>query len=263
MKAYKGFDKDLKCKGFQYEVGKEYEEPEVILCDKGFHACLAPIDVFRYYAPAISRYCEVEIDGEIKKATDDSKIAGTKIKIIREISLDELIEAQTEQEEGKDAKKVVTTRDFDVATAGDRSVAAANDWSTAVAGLCSVAAAKDCGVAKTGDYGVATTRHFGAAIAGNGGIATAGNSGAATVGECGVAVSRGSASTREQGICVARGNGCRVKGGLGSVLVLVEECKESYKIENCKMAVVDGKKIKADTWYTLRNDEFFEVKEED
>lgn len=69
MKAYKGFDKDLKCRGFQYEVGKEYEEQEVDLCYKGFHACVAPLDVFQYYAPATSRFCEVEIDGEIEKAT--------------------------------------------------------------------------------------------------------------------------------------------------------------------------------------------------
>lgn len=98
MKAYKGFDKNLKCRGFQYEIEKEYEEQEVDLCNKGFHACTAPLDVFKYYAPATSRYCEVEIDGEIEKAVDDSKIAGTKIKIIREISLAELIAAQRWQE---------------------------------------------------------------------------------------------------------------------------------------------------------------------
>ena len=61
MKAYKGFDKDLKCRGFQYEIGKEYEEPKADLCACGFHACENPIDVFGYYHPADSRYCEVEI----------------------------------------------------------------------------------------------------------------------------------------------------------------------------------------------------------
>ena len=337
MKAYKGFDKDLKCKGFQYEIGKEYEEPEVILCDKGFHACLAPLDVFKYYAPATSRFCEVEIDGEIEKATDDSKIAGTKIKIIREISLAELIEAQRkyEKREKGAVKKIAIAGEYGIATAGDYGVATAGDYGAATtgyrgaatardcgaatagyrgaatagdcgaattgyrgaatvgergvatAGYCGVATtgyrgaatageygaatagyrgtatAGDCGAATAGDCGVATTGYRGAATAGDCGAAIAGNHSTATVGERGVAVSRGSASTREQGICVARGNGCRVKGGLGSVLVLVEEFKESYKIENCKMAVVDGKKIKADTWYTLRNDEFFEVKEED
>lgn len=205
MKAYKGFDKDLKCKGFQYEVGKEYEEQKVDLCRKGFHACTAPLDVFKYYAPATSRFCEVEIDGEIEKATDDSKIAGTKIKIIREISIAELIDAQTEQEEGKDAQKVVT--------------------------------------------------------AGYGGTATAGDYGVATAGDYGTAVSRGNSSTGEDGLCVARGNGCRVKGGLGSVLVIAEETRNSMEIVHCKTAVVDGEKIKADTWYTLQDGEFSEVGE--
>ena len=237
MKAYKGFDKDLKCKGFQYEVGKEYEEPDVILCKKGFHACLAPLDVFWYYAPATSRYCEVEIDGEIEKATDDSKIAGTKIKIIREISLAELIEAQTEQEEGKEGRKV--------ATAGERGAATAGD----------------CGAATTGQYGAATAGDCGAATAGYGGVATAGYGGAATAGNCGTAVSRGLSSAGDYGLCVARGNCCRVKGGLGSVLVIAEEKWNSVKIVHCKSAIVDGEKIKADTWYTLQDGEFSEVGE--
>ena len=231
MKAYKGFDKDLKCQGFQYEVGKEYEEQDAILCKKGFHACLAPLDVFRYYAPAISRYCEVEIDGETEKAVDDSKIAGTKIKIIREISLAELIAAQREYEKREKGavKKIVTAGHYSAATAGH--------YSAATAGYC------------------------GAATAGNCGAATAGNYGAAIAGNYGTAVSRGSSSAGDYGLCVARGAGCRVKGGLGSVLVIAEEAKNSMEIVHCKTAIVDGEKIKADTWYTLRNGEFSEVGE--
>lgn len=70
IKAYKAFDKDLSCRGFKYEVGKEYEETGYIkACEKGFHACPYPLDVFGYYAPAGSRFCEVEQSGKI----DDSK----------------------------------------------------------------------------------------------------------------------------------------------------------------------------------------------
>lgn len=61
LKTYKAFDKDLSCRGFKYEVGKEYEETgDIKACEKGFHACPYPLDVFGYYAPAGSRFCEVE-----------------------------------------------------------------------------------------------------------------------------------------------------------------------------------------------------------
>lgn len=237
MKAYKGFDKDLKCKGFQYEVGKEYEEADVILCNKGFHACLAPLDVFKYYAPATSRFCEVEIDGEIEKAVDDSKIAGTKIKIIREISLAELIAAQRKYEKRKKGavEKTVTASDYGAAAAGNYRAATAGYRGAATAGYCSAATVGCCGMATAGLHGVATVGNFG------------------------IAVSRGSSSAGQQGLCVARGDGCRVKGGLDSMLVIAEEHKGTYKIALCKMAVVDGEKIKADTWYTLQDGEFSEV----
>lgn len=259
MKAYKGFDKDLKCRGFQYEVGKEYEEQEVDLCHKGFHACTVPLDVFWYYAPATSRYCEVEIDGEIEKATDDSKIAGTKIKIIREISISELIDAQKKYEKGKEVCKVVTAGDYSAAKAGDRGAATAGYRGVAAAGECGTATAGDYSVAMAGDCGTATAGSVGAAIAGDCGVATAGDFGAATAGYKGTAVSRGSSSTGEHGLCVARGHGCRVKGGIGSVLVIAEETTNSMKIVRCKTAVVDGERIKADTWYTLQDGEFSEV----
>jgi hypothetical protein len=88
MKAYKGFNKDLQCRDMQYEVGKEYEEKVAKVCNKGFHSCENPLDVFSYYAPADSRYCEVEADGQIDKNEDgDSKIASTKLRIGLEIGL--------------------------------------------------------------------------------------------------------------------------------------------------------------------------------
>ena len=64
IKAYKAFDKDLSCRGFKYEVGKEYEETGYIkVCEKGFHACPYPLDVFGYYPPAEARFCEVGQSG--------------------------------------------------------------------------------------------------------------------------------------------------------------------------------------------------------
>ena len=98
MKAYKGFNKDLQCtpnrKVFQYEIGKEYDDPISDLCSCGFHACENPIDVFGYYSPADSRFCEVELDNvQDNHDSDDSKICGSHIKIGVEIGLKGLIEA--------------------------------------------------------------------------------------------------------------------------------------------------------------------------
>lgn len=92
MKCYKGFDKDLKCRGFQYEIGKEYEENTADICHKGFHACENPMDVFGYYDPADSRYCEVDLDTN-EQTEEDSKRVGKKIKIETEIGLSGLIQA--------------------------------------------------------------------------------------------------------------------------------------------------------------------------
>ena len=91
MKCYKGFYKDLKCRGFQYEIGKEYEENAADICHKGFHACENPMDVFRYYNPADSRYCEVDLDTN-EQTDGDSKRVGKKIKIETEIGLSGLIQ---------------------------------------------------------------------------------------------------------------------------------------------------------------------------
>ena len=91
MKAYKGFDKDLKCRGFQFEVGGEYTEEKAKLCDCGFHACENPLDVLNHYAPADSRYCEVELEDITDERKSDSKACGKHIKIGAEIGLNGLI----------------------------------------------------------------------------------------------------------------------------------------------------------------------------
>ena len=93
MKYFKGFDKDLKCRDFQFEIGGKYEEEKADLCNSGFHACENPLDVFDYYAPSDSRFCEVELDGLSVETSNGSKVCGKKIKIGLEIGLRGLIEA--------------------------------------------------------------------------------------------------------------------------------------------------------------------------
>lgn len=95
MKCYKGFDKDLKCRGYQYEIGKEYEEQEAEIRSKGFHACEYPMDVFGYYNPASSRYCEVDLDAN-DQTDGDSKRVGKCIKIGAEIGIPGIVKASVE-----------------------------------------------------------------------------------------------------------------------------------------------------------------------
>lgn len=118
MKTYKGFDKDLKCRGFQYEVGGEYEEESAEICKKGFHACEYPLDVFSYYAPVDSRFCEVEQSGDIARAGDDSKVVSGKIKVVAETGLDGLIKAGV-----KFILDRVRWKDSAATNTGDRSAA--------------------------------------------------------------------------------------------------------------------------------------------
>ena len=108
------------------------------------------------------------------------------------------------------------------------------------------------------DPKMATAGYKGAATAGNYGAATAGDSGAATAGDYGAATSRGQSASGENGLSVARGNGVKVKGGMGAILVIAEEKQDSYDIENWKAVVVDGEKIKPDTWYKMVDGELVE-----
>ena len=126
MKCYKGFDKDLKCRGFQYEIGKEYEENAADICHKGFRACENPMDVFGYYNPADSRYCEVDLDTN-EQTGEDSKRVGKKIKIETEIGLSGLIQAGVkfilEKVDFKSAKESNTGRQSAATNTGDWSAA--------------------------------------------------------------------------------------------------------------------------------------------
>ena len=90
--AYKGFDKNLKCRDYQYEIGKTFEHDGAVkACESGFHACEYPLDVFSYYPPSSSRFAIVKMHGETSKDSDDTKIASAKITIETEIKLPEMI----------------------------------------------------------------------------------------------------------------------------------------------------------------------------
>ena len=163
LKTYKAFDKDLSCRGFKYEVGKEYEETgDIKACEKGFHACPYPLDVFGYYAPAGSRFCEVEQSGKIDDSESD-KVCSSKIRIGAELDIRGLVKAAVSfvkerctNECNAEPGKPATAGYSGAATAGDRGAATAGDRGAATAGNYGAATAR--GKASTGSNGLSVAR---------------------------------------------------------------------------------------------------------
>nr|DAT87335.1 MAG TPA: hypothetical protein [Caudoviricetes sp.] len=263
MKSYKGFNKDMTCRGKQYAEGETYEEKAASCCDYGMHACEYPLDVFGYYPPGQSVYHEAEQDGEQSRDGDDTKVASTVLKVGARLDIPGLVHAAIEYTK---SRCTMENTDPKMATAGSSGAATAGDYGAATAGYKGAATAGYYGAATAGNYGAATAGYKGAATAGykgavtagSSGAATAGDSGAATAGDYGAATSRGQSASGENGLSVARGNGVKVKGGMGAILVIAEEKQDSYDIENWKAVVVDGEKIKPDTWYKMVDGELVE-----
>ena len=132
MKACKGFDKNLRCRGFQYEVGGEYTEETAELCNRGPHACENPLDTLRYYRPGDSRYCEGEIEDNGQRSSYDSKVCGKHIKIGAEIGLKGVINAGVRFvfDKCESATEENASGNLgNAAASGERGNAAASGWS--------------------------------------------------------------------------------------------------------------------------------------
>ena len=219
MKACKGFDKNLRCRGFQYEVGGEYTEETAELCNRGPHACENPLDTLRYYRPGDSRYCEVEIEDNGQRSSYDSKVCGKHIKIGAEIGLKGVINAGV---------RFV----FDKCESATEENASGNLGNAAASGNLGNADA-------SGDSGNA---------------AASGWSGTAVVtGFAGRATALG-----EQCLAVAWGEDSLARGTVGNWIV-VSERDDDGNIIDVKIAKVDGDTVKADTWDKLVNGEIMEA----
>ena len=277
VKAYKGFDKDLKCRGRQYTEGVEDHVSDVArLCKEGVHACERPLDVFEYYDPADSVYHEVELAGVLDEHKEGSKICGTDIKVKGKLDIAGLVKAQIEytkfhctNEHTAGNRGTATAGNHGIATAGNRGAASAGEFGAATAGEFGAATAGYrgaatagdrgaatagyCGTASAGYGGAATAGEFGAASAGYGGVASAGNRGAASAGNRGAATSRGKSSVGKNGIACSRSENARVKGGMGAVLVCAQENKYDCDIKTWAAGVVDGVTILPDVWYKADN----------
>ena len=263
IKTYKGFDKDLKCRGFQYEIGKEYEEKKASACSCGFHACEMPIEVLGYYAPGDqSRYCEVEQDGDLSRHSDDTKVASTKIKIGAEIGIPGIVKAQVEyiKERATKTKEHHSTGDWSAnsATGYGSANSATGDWSANSATgdwSANSATGSQSANSATGDWSANSATGSQSANS-----ATGSRSANSATGYGSANISTGeycsNAGMGDCNISVGWGKDNKCKGMVGSYLVFSEWGdwdREKYPLIGAKMVKVDGKRIKADTWYTLKD----------
>ena len=225
IKTYKGFNKDMTCRGFQYEEGKEYEEESVEVCDHGFHACEYPLDCLNYYSPNESVYHEVEQRGEIQKHNVDTKVASTKIKIGAEISIAGLVKAAIEYT----VKRVNKDAESDE---------------------------KHGASSATGDYGASSaTGNCGASSAtGYKGASSAEDKDA-------VSVAWGYKSKAKGVIGSFLVFADWEYTGSEDYPEYDRNNQSAWTLNGAKMVQVDGDNIKPDTWYTIENGEIVEVPE--
>ena len=285
--AYKGFNQDWTCRGYQYEIGKTYvHKGDVKAYRSGFHACEYPLDVLSYYSPAVSKFAVVKMSGETSKDSDDTKIASAKITIETEINLPEMVKKAVEWIKGKvdwDAAKVSNTGDWSAATnTGYRSAATnTGDWSVAT-NTSSRSAATDTGnrsvatntgnrsvATNTGDLSVATNTGDWSVATNTGNRSAATNTGyqsvATNTGDWSVATNTGNRSVAEvsgeQSIAVALGWQSKAKASIDGAIVCVYR-NDDGELIHIKASKVGENNIKADTWYTLDDiGEFVEVKD--
>ena len=277
MKGYKGFEKGLICRGKQYAENTVFEEDKAEICSSGMHFCELPHQVFEHYSPGENHeFAEVEALDEVftddnsKYCTKKLKI-GTKISVfdICKISVNAFFEkfdfnnrinkARESKENNAGNYGAANAGNRGAANAGDYGAANAGDYGAANAGDYGAANAGYRGAANAGNYGAANAGNYGAANAGYRGAANAGDYGAANAGDYGAAIVRedGSASVGKNGVAVAFDG--QAKGSLGAVIVLVESDDDGNVI-NAKSYIVDGEKVKADTYYRLKSGRRVEVK---
>ena len=234
IKSYKGFNKDMTCRGFQSEEGKEYEEKTADACHSGFHACEYPLDCFNYYSPNESVYHEVEQSCEFDRGEDDSKVASTKIKVGVRLDIAGLVKAAIDFTMSRVKKEAGSDEDKGASSA-------------------------------TGDYGASSaTGDYGASSA-------TGNCGASSAtGYCGASSANDPESVAVAWGYKGKAMGAlgshivlaewKYIGSKGNDIYDRSEQK-AWEFVGAKMFRVDGEKVKPDTWYKLENGELLEVED--
>ena len=269
MIGYKGFDKDFKCRDMQYAIGKTYIEKEAKLCEKGLHFCENPLDVFAYYSPADGKFAEIEADDVSPETGDDSKRVAKKLTVKTEINLFKFVKLGVEYIKTQidwDNNKESNTGDYSVATnTGNRSAATNTGYYSAATNTGNRSAATNTGyysaATNTGNYSVATNTGYRSAATNTGNRSAATNTGnrsaATNTGYYSAAIVDG-----KESVAVSLGAKGRAKGNVGCWIVLAEWDSESRRRIDVKSFYVDGEKVKANTFYMLRDGELVEYSDE-
>ena len=276
--SYKGFDKDMKCRGFQYEVGKEYKiDGEIKCCNRGFHACKSPMEVWDYYDMIGSRYAEVEQSGKIDKEENSTKVCSSRIKIKAELKLADIINIGVEwlkditspskvkadgvlNDNGNRRKQIGSSGDSaQIGSSGNSAQIGSSGYSAQIG-----SSGDSAQIGSSGNYAKIGSSGDSAQIGSSGYSAKIGSSGdSAQIGSSGDSAQID--STGEDSVIMCAGNSSIAKAKVGSWITLAE-WKWSYEkkrdVPVCvKTEYVDGDNIKADTWYQLKNRKFVEVTE--
>ena len=302
IKSYKGFDKNLKCRDFQYEIGKEYEmDGEIKVCNRGFHACESPFDVFDHYTMIDSRFCEVEQDGNISKEDRGTKICSSKIKIkaelkladminlgvewLKEITSPEKIKTSIKDNSSGNGAKIGSSGDgAQIGSSGDDAKIGSSGYGAKIG-----SSGYNAQIGSSGDDAKIGSSGYGAKIGSSGYNAQIGSSGynaqigssgnnaqigssgdGAQIGSSGDGAQIGSSgddakidSTGEDCVIMCAGINSVAKASKGSWITLSEwsysDKKQRYIPVCVKTEFVDGKKIKADTYYKLEGGVFKEI----
>ena len=302
IKSYKGFKKDMTCKGFQYEEGKEYETEKAECCETGFHACEYPLDCFSYYSPNESVFHEVEQDGELDRKGSNTKVASTKIKIGASINIAGIVKAAIEYTTQRAKKENGSDKDCGASSAtgncgassatgyygassatGDYGASSATGYKGASSATGNKGASSATGYygassatgnkgasSATGDYGASSATGYKGASSATGDYGTS-----SATGNCGASSATGykgaSSAEDKDSVAVAWGYHGKAKGVIGSFLVLADWegdednywTQDLWTLKGAKMVQVDGKIIKENTWYTMVNGEIKEVESEE
>ena len=267
--SYKAFDKNMQCRGFQYEVGKEYEmDGEIKCCKQGFHACKSPMEVWDYYDMLNSRYAVVEQSGKIDAEENTTKVCSSRIKIKAELKLADIINIGVEWLKDITSPSKVKT-DGELNDNGDRRKQIGSSGDSAKIG----SSGHSAKIGSSGDSAKIGSSGHSAQIGSSGLSAQIGSSGdSAQIGSSGDSAKIGSSgdsaqigSTGEDSVIMCAGNSSIAKAKVGSWITLAEWKWSDKKKRNVPVCVkteyVDGENIKADTWYQLKNGKFVEVNE--